>query len=296
MGGPWAGPGFAVKIATGFFLWSVDARYDKGMASPMLPENRLLVLLSILVLLLAVAAIVWLPSSEYSALGTLFGGVGSVLAVMWFSAGLFYQSRQLKEQREQFLLNFNQLREDARRSALTFARDILREAEDKALKQNPALKSINDLTTVYPFSLKELQVILQSKDPAEVQDAVRRWSSNSEAPAVIVLGGIKNAADIYFTAIGQSDIDYSVEAEDFISMYGPLLWKLPYFEAYTGVATILSGYMKRLQPGRKAALLAFNVAGLKTLPPGVMKKKEIIEDVKQHRQAGLPVPAIAEDL
>lgn len=278
------------------FLWSVDAGCDKGMAWPMLREHPLLTLLSVLIVLVAVGAFVCLPSGEYSAVGSLLAGVGSLLAVIWFSAGLFYQSRQLKEQREQFLVQFNQLREDARRSALTFARDIMREAEEKALKQSPSLKSINDLTMVYVLEPWELKVLLESKDPREVQKAAQSWFSNREGPSATLLRGIKDAAEIYFRSVGRSDIDYTKEADEFVYIYGPLLWKLPYFEAYATVATLLSGFMITLQPGRKAAVLAASVAMLKASPAGWVNRDKVLENAKQHRQANLPIPAIAEDL
>ena len=108
--------------------------------------------------------------------------------------------------------------------------------------------------------------------------------------------GIKSAAETYFRAIGRTDVDYSKEPEEFVFIYGPSLWKLPYFEAYQSVATFLSQYMIKLQPGRKAAELAATVVLLKTLPEEVVKKDKILEDVERCRRAKLPLPAIAQDL
>jgi len=189
---------------------------------------------------------------------------------------------------------FKQLKEDARRSALALSKDILREAEEKALKQNPSLNSINDLTTVY-LHLSDLKIVCESTDPAEVQDALQGWLQK-EGPAILLMRGIKSAAETYFRAIGRDDVDYSKEPEEFVLIHGPCLWKLPYFEAYHYVATVLSQYMIKLRPGRKAAELAATVLLLKTLPEKVVKKDEILQDIERYRKADMPLPAIAENL
>jgi hypothetical protein len=116
----------------------------------------------------------FLSPPVYSAVGSIFGAVGSMLVVIWFSASLYYQSLQLKEQRQQFLEEFKQLREDTHISALTFSKDMLREAENGALRQNPELQSIDDLITHY-MDWSNMGIALKSKDPVEVLEAVKRW-------------------------------------------------------------------------------------------------------------------------
>lgn len=261
-----------------------------------MPNKRLLVLLSILVVVLGITAAVWFTPEYFSALGSLFAAVAGILAVIWFSASLYNQSQQLKEQRQQFLEDFRQLREDARRNALVLAKDILHQAEERALKQNPTLKSVNDLMTLY-LDMSEWKTILESEDPSMVLEYGKSWVTMKEGPAIFLMRGIKSAAETYFRAIGHSDVDYSKEPEDFVFIYGPTLWKLPYFEEYQAVATWLSEFMVRLQPGRKAIQLAYSVALLKASPePAIMKKDKIIEEIKQHKKADYPLPAIAKDL
>lgn len=114
-----------------------------------MPNKRLLILLSILVVLLAIAATIYFPTEYFSALGSLFGAAAGMLAVIWFSASLYNQSQQLKEQRQHFLENFKQLREDNRRNSLVIVKDILNRSEEKALKSNPSLKDIGDLIIQY---------------------------------------------------------------------------------------------------------------------------------------------------
>lgn len=256
-------------------------------------NKGLLILLSIIVISLAICAMIFLPPSDYSAVGSLFGAVGGILAVIWFSASLYYQSLQLNEQRQQFLEEFKQLREDARRSALSLSKDILREAEERALRCSPELRSINDLTSYY-LNFSDLATALKSKDPNEVLEAVKQWLKR-EGPAIFLLRGIKQAAEVYFHSIAKTDIDYSKEPEEFVYIYGPWLWKLPYFEPYQTITTMLCEFMIRLQPGRKAVLLASSVALMKSYPH-MMKKDVILEEIKKIRKEGKFLPPIAEDL
>src|SRR4030095_5595957 len=148
--------------------------------------------------------IICLEPTQYDALGSLLGALASMIAVIWFSGSLYYQAVQLKEQREQFSLElkeqreqfavqFRQLREDARRNALTLAKDILREAEDAALKANPSLQSINELTTAYLVPVSPLKTLMESTDPVEVRDSMADWLK-IEAPPVSLMHGIKTAA------------------------------------------------------------------------------------------------------
>jgi hypothetical protein len=53
--------------------------------------------------------------------------------------------------------------------------------------------------------------------------------------------------------------------------------------------------MVKLQPGRKAALLAFEVALAKTSMEGLMKDDKIREEIRTRKASGLCIPKIAED-
>jgi hypothetical protein len=254
---------------------------------------------SIAVVLAAIAIPFHFSTEYFSALGSLFGATAGMLAVIWFSASLHYQSQQLKEQRQQFVENFKQLREDNRRSSLVLVRDILSRAEERALKSNPDLKSINDLMTHY-MNILEWGDILKSKDPDTVLEAGKKWLTTKEGPALFLMRGIKSAAETYFRAIGMNGIDYTIEPELFVAVHGPTLWKVPYFDEYQAVGAFLSETMPRLKPGRERIQLAYWVAALKKSVDedlhGVIKEEKIMEDIKQYVKAGRTLPAIAQDL
>jgi hypothetical protein len=254
--------------------------------------------LSVLVLLFATDIVLWFSSECFSAIGSVFGAAAGMLAVLWFSANLYYQSQQLAEQREQFSKNFRQLTEDNRRSSLVLVRDLLTRAEERALKSTPDLKSIDELTAHY-INLPDGSIILKSTDPDVVLEAGKKWLLTKEAPAIYLMRGIKNAAETYFRATGNENIDYSMEAERFVLIYGPTLWKLPFFEEYAGVG-LLPDFMVLLEPCRASIKLAYFVAAFKkALNEGIgdlYRKDKILEDIKKHKEAGYPLPAIAEDL
>jgi len=260
------------------------------------PQTRLLILLSVFTVLLAIGILVWFPT-ESSAIGSVMEAAAGVLAVIWFPASLFYQSQQLREQREQFQENFRQLREDNRRSALVAVRDVLLRAEERALQRTPDCQSIDGFT-VYYTKIPEWDIIEHSTDPNVVCEAAMKWLNTKDIPAIILVRGIKNAAEMYYRATGSKDVDYSMDAESFVVKYGSELWKLPYFEEYTGVADSLANFMVFMKPHRATISLAAYTAVVKNCHNGGMNiaEEDLIERIRAHKKAGYPVPAIAKDL
>ncbi len=228
---------------------------------------------------------------QYSAVGSLIGGFGSVLVVIWFVTSLHYQAQQLEEQRVQFLTEFQQIREDGRRNALVLAKDILNETEKRALGLNSDLKSISDLIPLY-MNFADLKPITEESDPLIVRQHITAWLQK-EGPAVTLMKGIKSAAEIYFRAIGLNNIDYSRNAEEFVFIYGVHLWKTPFFSIYRGHATMLAEIMIKLLPGREAVSIASMVSLSMTAPKGMMKDDKIKDSIKNHEAKGYPLPRIA---
>jgi hypothetical protein len=260
------------------------------------PYKHFLVLLTVVLIGAAISTALFLPASQYDAIGSLVGGVGSLLAVIWFTASLFYQSVQLEEQRKQFSIQFNQSREEARRAALAFSQAILRDSEERISKQNPNLKALTDMSTIFVRDLEEFKTILESKDANQVMMTAHKWLVEREGPAGTLMRGIRDAAETYFRAIGKEGIDYTKEPEEFVFIYGPLIWNLLYFSQYVGIATMIAEMMLSLKPGRKAVWIAYSVAMLKAAPAKIINREKVLNDLLRHRDAKLPVPAIAEDL
>jgi hypothetical protein len=265
-----------------------------------MPHMRLLLLSTIILLLVAASVLLWFSSEDSSAIGSVVGGAAGMLAVLWFSASLYYQSRQLAEQREQFLENFKQLREDNRRNALLMVKEILGRAEERALKWNPTLSTLNDLTSYYLTGTSEWRTIMESTDAQVVLQAGKKWITMNEGPAMLLMGGIKSAAETYFRVVSSENIDYSMKPEMFVFKYGQVLWKLPFFEEYAGTAVFLSEIMVRMEPARASIQLAYWVAMLQAARHGdighIFREDKIIEDIKKHKEAGYPMPAIAKDV
>jgi hypothetical protein len=250
---------------------------------------RLLILISVLVLLLPFLAINFLEPQTYSAAGSIFGATGGILAVIWFTASLNYQARQLKEQRDQFLKSFSNLQENARRDALSFAKDILREAEKKAHDLNPNAKNFYEALAQYR-NFSEWNNIFESTDLDLVRETTKDWAKKA-GPAFIIMRGIKNAAEIYFKAMGKDDIDYSKEPDEFMKTYGSLLWNLPYFESYQFPATLLSGMMIMMDEG----LIAIKLANYAVYSE-VSNKEKIREEIEFYKKHGYRIPEIVKKI
>jgi len=235
--------------------------------------------------------IYFLDQGYLSAIGSILSGVGSLLAVIWFSAGLYYQSKQLNEQRAQFASQFKHLQEASRRDALVLVKEILEKSKQNAITYNGGVKNLNELIPQYT-NFVELKPILESDDPREVLNAFEIWIKK-EGAALLLLNGIKTAAEIYFKSVGYIDIDYSKNPEDFYYTYSYRFDSQPFFNEISGVAGILSEFMVRLTPARNAARIASFAANVKTIGEKLFKMEKLREDIKNHLAKGYPLPAIA---
>lgn len=254
----------------------------------------LMVLLTLLVVSTAILAMYHLNQNVLSAYGSILAAAGSFVAVIWFTGSLWYQAQLLKEQRVQFQKEFTKSHEEGRRNALLLARDILNTAEERALAMNPNISSLSELFPLYA-NFTEFKDIMDSEDPLAVQKAVTSWIKK-EGPAIAIMKGIKSAAQVYFVAVGQDNIDYSKEPEEFVYIYGPHFWNLPFFDAFQGIASLLTEFMIRLEPGRKAVSVASLGAIAALGHEKLLKIESIKKDIEALREKGYPVPKIAEKL
>jgi hypothetical protein len=258
------------------------------------PSTRTLAGLTVAVALMAAAAIYALDSEKLGALGSILSGAGGLLAVIWFSAGLRYQSRQLEDQRVQFAAQFAHLQETSRRDALLLCKTILDKAEERAISINGSIKSITELFPAYA-KFDELKPLLGSTDAQEVLRAHTNWMKK-EGAAVALLSGIKSAAEVYLRGIGATGIDYSKAPEDFYFIHSSWFETQPFFNELAGTARMLSEFMVRLQPGRNAAFIAFFAATVKGVSPDIIHMGKLRDDMKKQVDAGYPLPEIAKDL
>lgn len=256
--------------------------------------TRILIGLTIAVAIVVGFSIRLLDPDRLSALGSILSGAGGLLAVIWFSAGLRYQSKQLEEQRSQFATQFHHIQETSRRDALLLAKGILDKAEEEAIAHHGSISSVNDLAAKYT-NFEELKPILESTNPQDVLRAHKSWMKK-EGAALRLLIGIKSAAEVYLRSIGATDIDYSKTPEDFYFIYSPHFASQPFFNGLAAAATLLSEFMVRLAPGRNAALIAFFAATAKTISTEIIKMDKLRSDMAKHVADGYPLPAIAKDL
>ena len=107
-----------------------------------MPNKWILIPLSILVVLATGAAMYSLSDTQLSSYGSMVAAAGSLLAVIWFTGSLWYQARQLNEQRTQFLAEFRHLQESSRQDSLLTAKSILDAAEQRAITHHGGISSV----------------------------------------------------------------------------------------------------------------------------------------------------------
>ncbi len=238
-------------------------------------------------------AVFFLNAESLSALGSILSGAAGLLAVIWFSASLRYQGKQLKEQREQFASQFLQLEETSRRDALLLAKGILDRAEERSIAQLGSGAAVADIFVEYG-KLDGLKEVLESTDPAVVLSAYGRWMK-AEGAAVTLMSGIKSAAEVYLRSVGAPGIDYSKPPEEFYFVNRALFESQPFFNSIAGIADSIAHFMVRLSPGRRSASIAFAAAIAKSANPGIVKLDTLKEDIAKHVADGCQLPAIADD-
>ncbi len=253
-----------------------------------------MILLSILVVVAVIFAITTFNAEDLSGYGSVVAAGSGLLAVIWFTASLWYQSKQLKEQKSQFLLQFQQLQESNRRDSLLTAKNILDAAEERAISHHGEISSTGDLLSLY-MNFAELKPILESNNPEVVLEAFRAWMKK-EGAALSLIKGIKSAAEVYFRSAGITEIDYTKKPEEFVYIYGPRFWQQPFFEAYQGTVTLLCSFMVRLEPGRNAAQIAFFAATAKSVGENILHMDKVREDIEKHTAKRYPLPNIAKNL
>jgi len=241
-----------------------------------------------------VAALTNFSANDLSGYGSIIAAGGGLIAVIWFTASLWYQSMQLKDQKTHFLAQFQHLQESSRRDSLLTAKNILDAAEERAISHHGGISSSGDLLTQY-INFAELKPILESNDPDVVFKACQTWIKK-EGAALTLIKGIKSAAEVYFRSVGITDVDYTKKPEEFVYIYGPRFWQQPFFEAFQGTATMLCEFMVRLEPGRNAAHIAFFAATAKSIGESILHMDKVREDIKKHKANGYPLPKIAENL
>ncbi|MCP4267750.1 MAG: hypothetical protein GY777_19650 [Candidatus Brocadiaceae bacterium] len=248
-------------------------------------------ILTIIITILLIVTFCFFDKDQYAAIGSLVGGFGSVIAIIWFFASLQYQAQQLEEQRGQFTKEFQKINEDGRRNSLVLAKNILDETENRALTQKIELKNITELMIYYMKHAPIFRQILVERDLATLQECTFKWYDKVE-PANILMRGIKSAAGVYFGSIGINDIDYSKEPELFIHEYGNQFWDEPFFNSYKGTAMGLAALMTKCIPQRDTVHLAFSICLDRLGSDGRNDELGIIASINDHKAKGYPMPQI----
>ena len=95
--------------------------------------------------------------------------------------------------------------------------------------------------------------------------------------------------------LSKEDVDYSKEPEEFVFIYGPQLWTVPFLEAFQAPQRCWQSSWFCLSPGESSndRIMAVMV---KVGGERHMKKDSIRESIRAHVAKGYALPKIAERL
>ena len=254
-----------------------------------------IILLNVIVLIGMGASFYFFEEYQLSAYGSMIAAAGSLLAVILFSANLWNQSMQLNEQRIQFVAEFRSLKESGRRESLMMAKNILDDAEKKAISACGEIASISELASQYMLHVEKTKSLMESRDPGTVMQDFQSWIK-IETAANIFLSGIKSAAEMYLKGLDAANIDFSKSPEEFVQIYSPLFQNLPFFNIMQGTAVMLSELMVILKPLRNGVNIAIMADSVKALGKDIMDLDKLKEMIREQKEKGYIIPEIAKDL
>lgn len=253
-------------------------------------------ILTAIILLLAIVSIILfytkrLSVEELSAFGSIFAAAGGFIAVIWFYNSLQQQTIQLKEQRQQFQLEFNNLRLEGKRNVIALAKSMLKDMHtevNEQLKDNGKIENLPALFLTKAFPL--IAPITQSKNEETVLDAIEKFNSIF-VPAKTFLSSLKEVGILFLENEGTPVISDKNQPEWFILTYQEKLENISFISTYMATAIQLAEIIVRIK--LKVVFIATETA-LALINPTYMKEDEIFKDVKNYKEENSYLPKIAE--
>lgn len=228
---------------------------------------------------------------ELSAFGSIFAAAGSLIAVVWFYNSLQQQGIQLKEQRQQFQLEFNNLRIESKRNLISLAKSILDDMETDINKSLEGTDTLEDLPVLFMTkALPLLKPIMDSDDVTTVLDAIKEYNSIMK-PLNTFLSIIKNVTILFLENDGHGYISDPVRLEQFIYLHRYTIKDKPFISKYYPTAILLAEQMNRLN--LDIVIIATETA-LALNEPRFMITSKILQDVLAYKEKNEYLPTIAE--
>ena len=191
------------------------------------------------VILLSLLVVIFVDSDKTSALGSIFAASSGFVAVIWFynslelqSVQLQEQQKQLEEQRVQFQLEFNNIRLEAKRSALLVAREILNDMENRVQSSLNGIGTINNLHVLFLNGLfSHINTITNEDNPKIVLDEIEKFAKVF-GPARTFLYSFKEAATIILENENIPVTDDKDQPEWFVVIYEKYLQNRPFISKF----------------------------------------------------------------
>jgi thiaminase len=253
-------------------------------------------------LVLAVIILAFSKNLEQAAqIGEFISGFAAALAFLWLIASFQLQAREIAAQREELKLQRTALEGQAlelinasKFSALSQIADIMEKARDKVASSH-IVKDEGELLGRFTAELPVWKIILESKNPQQVQDSYQAWLK-IEGLVRGYISSIAMALRIYLEYFARQDFDRSQNDEDFVYVYQTWMNKVPYLSEHSANAFMLANFLMMYQPALKAMRLAGLMSSADVFGKSLFKEGALEQMKKELQESGAPIPAIAENL
>lgn len=224
--------------------------------------KKLYWLLTILVILIPIPCIRYISAQTLLQYSDIYSTVVAFLAFIWFYRSLYLQRIQLNEQREQFKLEFQQIKVANKRENISLAKDILKEAEEDVKRQLKDLNlgiDENHLMRLFMEALRIAKNILENENEKLVASEGLKFYEYL-SPIKTILLGVMQAGKIVLEIEGENDSN--ITPEEFISKYKEKLNVFPFFNKYIKHISLLDDFMLKIK---------FDIVELATLSAGYIQ-------------------------
>lgn len=264
------------------------------------------VVISIVIYGLALFLFAW-PVNEFSIeksgvfgdsfgpLTSMFSGLafaGLIITILMQKDELTMQREELKLQRSALEAQVKELQNMSKYSALDQVRAMIDSALSRlSLSGGETTKPEQFLVSTIPGS--EWNVMIESTNPADVMAAFNVYSQK-HGPASAFVSAFSNAAKFYLRSVGNGDVDFTLNDNEFVMANQPLLKEVPYLSTYLQSVVQFAEVQLTFVIAHKMFMLSFLVASTKIAGTNDIIKEGSIEELVDYlKRYKKELPAIA---
>ncbi|WP_293627842.1 hypothetical protein [Salinisphaera sp.] len=229
---------------------------------------------------------------SFGFLSSLFSGlafVGLIITIVMQKDELAMQRDELKLQRRALESQVQELERMSRYSALDQVRSMLRDALSRLSESGGEVtRPEHFFSAMMPGP--EWKTMIESIHPQEVMEAYQTHSKKT-SPAKTFVGSFSGIAKFYLRSVGNDEVDYGLEPNEFIFINQSWLKDVPYISEHLLPTAQFAESQLNYEPARKMFVLAFLVASQKMAGSTDVVKEGSVEELVAYltsRDSALP--------